>query len=166
MIKKKNTGAYIYILPHFFFYFVFIIIPLFLGFFISLHRWSIFKGREEFVGLKYYLRLFDTDFIRGAHFWQSLLVTAKFVLYYAPILILISLGLALLVNSCKNKLVRAISQFSILVPTAIAISVVAVIWRWIFGYNVGLLALILGIIILSFIIYKVSHKIFKIKKDR
>jgi len=139
MSRKNNLSAYLYIIPHGFFYFVFIVIPLFMGFYMSLNRWSIFKGREAFVGLKYYLRLFDSEFVRGAHFWQSLLVTLKFVLYYVPVLILISLGLALLVHSCKNKVIRMVSQFSFLVPTAIAISVVAVIWRWIFGYNVGVL---------------------------
>ncbi|MBW2154976.1 MAG: sugar ABC transporter permease, partial [Deltaproteobacteria bacterium] len=139
MSKKNNPIAYLYIIPHAIFYGGFIMVPLFLGFYMSLNRWSLFKGREGYVGLKYYRRLFVGDFIRGDHFWQALLVTVKFVVYFAPALVLISLGLALLIHSYKSKWLRACSQFSFLVPTAIAISVGAVIWRWILGYESGIL---------------------------
>jgi multiple sugar transport system permease protein len=130
-------------MPHVIFYFVFIVIPFILGIYISLNRWSIIKGKEAFVGLKYYTRLFDSEFVRGGQFWNSLWVTAQFVLYFTPFVVLISLGLALLVHSCRSKLMRAGSQFSFLVPTAISISVIAVLWRWILGSDIGILNFVL-----------------------
>lgn len=138
MKRKAGWGAYPYILPHLVFYVGFLLVPFFGGIYISLQRWSIFKGQEAFVGLKYYLRLFDGDFVRAGYFWKSLWVTAQFVIYCVPALIAISLALALLLHACKNKWIRVVGQFSFLVPTAIAVSVIAVIWRWILGYEVGI----------------------------
>ena len=60
MARKRSFTAYLYIGPHILFYVVFIVLSLFGGFFVSLNRWSIYRGREAFVGFKYYLRLFDT----------------------------------------------------------------------------------------------------------
>jgi len=144
MSRKNNYSAYLYILPHGIFYLVFIAIPFILGIYISLNRWSIVDGREAFVGLKYYIRLFDSDFVRGGHFWNSLWVAAQFVIYFTPFVVLISLGLAILVHNCGSKLARAGSQFSFLVPTAISISIIAVLWRWILGSDIGILNFVLS----------------------
>ena len=145
MKQKTNLIGYIYLLPYLTVYCVFIGIPLFSGIYISMHRWSLTHGREAFVGLKYYLRLFSGDFVRGPYFWNSLWVTLQFVLYFVPILLIISLGLALLIYQCKNKTLRAFGQFSFLVPTAISISVIAILWRVIFGYDGGVLNFVLSL---------------------
>src|SRR5690606_16500943 len=131
MKSRVSIAPYLYIAPHLLFFTGFILIPLFGGLLISLNRWSIYRGRETFVGLKYYLRLFDFDFTRTQYFWKSLWVTLQFIVYYLPVLLVLSLALALLLHHCSNKLVRACAQFSFLVPSAIAVSVVAVVWRWI-----------------------------------
>jgi len=145
MKRKFSIVPYLYIGPHLVFYTIFILLPLLGGIFISLNRWSIYRGREDFVGLKYYIRLFDSEFVRGQYFWKSLWVTFQFVLYYLPPLLLISLGLALLLHHCKQKWIRLIGQFCYLLPSAIAVSVVAIIWRWIFGYEAGVLNYVLSL---------------------
>lgn len=149
MKKKINIAGSLYLLPYLALYFIFIVIPLFSGIYISLHRWSLSHGQEAFVGLKYYTRLFSGEFVRGPYFWNSLWVTLQFVLYFVPILIVISLALALLIYQCKNKVLRGIGQFSFLVPTAISVSVIAILWRVIFGYNSGILNYVLGFIGIS-----------------
>lgn len=146
MARKRSFAAYLYIGPHILFYVVFIVLSLFGGFFVSLNRWSIYRGREAFVGLKYYLRLFDTGFVRGQYFWDSLWVSLQFIMYYLPPLLVISLVLALLLHHCQQKAVRLVGQFCFLVPSAIAVSVVAVIWRWVFGYEVGVMNYVLSLV--------------------
>ncbi len=134
---KQRLTPYLYIAPHVVFFTAFILVPLAGGFYISMHRWSIEHGREAFVGLKYYTRLFDSDFTRGIFFWKSLWVSCQFILYFVPPLVVISLALALLLHHCKSKGLRMGAQFCILAPSAVAVSVTAVIWRWMLGYEAG-----------------------------
>ncbi len=137
---KQRLTPYLYIAPHVVFFTMFIIVPLFGGVYISMHRWSIEHGREAFVGLKYYTRLFDPEnFSRGIYFWKSLWVSCQFILYFVPPLLIISLLLALLLHHCKSKGLRMVAQFCILAPTAVAVSVSAVIWRWMLGYEAGVI---------------------------
>lgn len=137
MRRRIAIAPYCYIGPHVVFYVTFILLSLFGGAFISLNRWSIYQGRESFVGIKYYLRLFDPGFVRGQYFWKSLWVSLQFVIYYVPPLLAISLSLALLLHHCGTKVIRLIGQFCFLMPSAISVSVVAIMWRWVFGYEAG-----------------------------
>jgi len=127
-------------LPHVVLFGMFVVTPLFFGLYISLHKWGMYAGEVEFVGLKYYRRLFDLDFVRTSYFWDSILVTLRFVCFSVPPLVLIALGLATFLNAdFLGGWPRVILRTCFLLPAALAITVVATIGRWILLYDNGLL---------------------------
>ena len=92
---------------------------------------------EKFVGLENYVRLFN-DSIFVSSLGKSLLWTFVIVL----VQLVLGYGIALLLNQdikCK-KLFRSL----ILIPWVIPNAIVAVIWKWIFAEQYGLLNGMLG----------------------
>lgn len=126
---------YLYILPHLVVFLVFVIYPIFKGFWVSLTEWNIFYNEGTYIGLANYWRLFDPTTIQNAYYWQSLKATLIFVVFSVPLLVVIALGLALLVTS--NIPWKGFFRTVFYLPTALTISVVAVMWRWIFQGDVG-----------------------------
>lgn len=126
---------YLYILPHFVIFSVFVIYPIFKGFWVSLTEWNIFFNEGTYIGLANYLRLFDPTTIQNAYYWQALRATLIFVAMSVPALVVIALALALLVTSRIPG--KGFFRTVYYMPTALTISVVAVMWRWIFQGDVG-----------------------------
>jgi multiple sugar transport system permease protein len=136
----RRWTPWCFLLPHGLFFATFVVAPLLFGFYISLHRWGMFSGREAFVGLKYYIRLFDTEFVRTGYYWKSLLVTLEYVVLSVPPLVFVAFSLAVLLDARElGETVRRVLRTVYLLPAALAITVVAVIWRWVLLYDNGLL---------------------------
>ncbi|NMB21617.1 MAG: sugar ABC transporter permease [Firmicutes bacterium] len=132
---EGRLTPYLYLLPHAILFFMFVIYPIFKGFWVSLTEWNMFFNEGTFVGLANYARLFNPESIQNAYYWQALKATLLFVVISVPPLVLISLGLAVLVTG--NLPWRSFFRTIYFMPTALTISVVAVMWRWIFQGDVG-----------------------------
>lgn len=72
---RKQLPNYLFVLPHFFFFALFLLFPIFRGLQISLYDWKIMLKEQQFIGLANYQALM-TDRI----FWEALRHTANFVL--------------------------------------------------------------------------------------
>lgn len=135
---KDNLTSYLFILPYFIFFVLFMVAPLVYGIFISLHKWDILSRVHPFVGLKNYASMFN----HGTHvydiFWSGLWTTLKFVIYSVPPLVIIGLLLALLINSLKGWLQGTFRSIYFL-PYIISVTAVSVIWLWNLDTNSGLL---------------------------
>lgn len=136
--SRRSWTPYLFLAPHALFFFAFVIAPLFLGLFISLHRWSLFKGRMDFVGFEYYRRLFDLQIVRTQYYWDSVKATLIYVVISVPVLVVIGLLLALMVNCAvfgegQKRVLRSMT----LLPVALSVTVVAVLWRWLLFYENG-----------------------------
>lgn len=139
MKRTRHLTPYVYLLPHGVFFFLFVVVPLFFGLFISLHKWGMFSGRIEFVGLKYYLRLFDFDFVRTQYYWQSIWATLHFVAFSVPLQVGTGLALAVFLNAhYLSEWPRVLFRTFFLLPVSLAVTVVAVIWRWMLLFDNGL----------------------------
>ncbi|MBA2133267.1 sugar ABC transporter permease [Hydrogenispora sp. UU3] len=126
---------YFYLLPHAVFFFMFLVYPIFKGFYISLTEWDIFANSGRFIGLGNYRLLFDPAAIQNVYFWQALRNTLIFVVISVPLLVLVALGLALLLTSRLSG--RSVFRTIFFMPTALTVSVVAVIWRWLLNVDHG-----------------------------
>ena len=97
-IGESMITPYLFILPHFLVFSVFILFPFFLGVWMSLHDSTALRD-GPFVGLRWYQQLFDpsnrTQFPR---FWNSVWNTVLFVIMSTPLLVGIGLALASLLN--------------------------------------------------------------------
>jgi multiple sugar transport system permease protein len=141
-MKKRNWKSAItsslFVLPYFMFFIVFLFIPIIYGIWISLHDWDLLSLNHKFVGLENYAKIFNPDSYLNKLFFKGLLNTFQFVLYSVPLLVIIGLALALLVNSLPAKL-RGFFRTIYFLSYSVSVSVVAIIWLWILDTNSGLI---------------------------
>jgi len=112
--------------------------PIIYSIWVSLLNWRLnFPVAPNFVGLANYINAF-----RDTVFLDSLLKTAYFVSFIVVFSIVLGYAFALLINQDKIILRSTILIFSLL-PWAIPRVVGALIWKWIFDGNYGILNAIL-----------------------
>jgi len=87
--------GYSFILPSLIGFCLFMAFPLFYSLFLSLMDWSMFRGLSgsTFVGLKNYINAFHNEY-----FWAGIRNNFLFVIMAVPLLIMLSLILAVLLN--------------------------------------------------------------------
>ncbi|MEG1277879.1 MAG: sugar ABC transporter permease [Cellulosilyticaceae bacterium] len=127
--KKSELGiALCFILPSLLGVAIFVLVP-----FMDVVRRSFFGAMNgKFIGLKNYNTIFNNDAFKLASG-----NTIKFILVCIPLLVILSLLLAVLVNSIKYK--SEVFKTTFLLPMAIPVASVVLLWRVIFHQN-GLLS--------------------------
>ena len=136
--RRFSPAPYLFILPHLIFFAVFVGWPFFFGLIISTFNYDYLRPeRTQFVGLDNYLQLFQPNSVTFPLFWNALINTAIFVLISVPPLVVIPLLLAVLLNTKTpgRNLFRAV-YFA---PWVLSVTVVALIWWWIFQSQGGLI---------------------------
>lgn len=136
--RRFSLTPYLFILPHLVFFALFVGYPFFYGLYISLHEYDYLRpAATRFVGLNNYVALFSPGTIKFNEFWNALTNTLKFVVYSVPLLVVIPLGLAVLLNTKTpgRNFFRAVF-FS---PWVLSVAVVGILWWWIFQSQGGLL---------------------------
>lgn len=115
---------------------IFYIWPILNGAYMSLHSWGV-AGKIKYLGLKNYINtLTNKDFY--TYLWHSL----YFVILSVPVIIVLGLILALIVN---QKIVFKTTMRSIyFLPYVLSVSVVSFIWLRMFDSSRGLINAILG----------------------
>ncbi|MFI1395007.1 carbohydrate ABC transporter permease [Streptomyces sp. NPDC020681] len=109
--------------------------------FLSLTDYRL-NGEWQFIGGDNYSRLMDDDL-----FWSSLGVTALYTAFFVPMTVLLSLGTALLLH--RTVWMRGFFRGVFFLPYVTSIVLAAVIWKWIYEVQDGLLNATLGVISLG-----------------
>jgi len=86
---RKQLPNYLFILPHYFFFTLFILFPIVRGLYISLFDWKIMLKTQHFIGIANYQALFKDKI-----FWESLGNTGQFMIMTVAINIVLSLFVA------------------------------------------------------------------------
>jgi len=129
---KKEVSGWLFASPWIIGVIFFNLGPLIYSIFLSLTRYPII-GKPEFIGLTNYREIFIEDTL----FWQSLKVTAKYVVMAIPLNLSFGLFLALLAN-LKIKGISWVRLFYY-IPIVIPPMVSAILWKWILVPDMGLL---------------------------
>src|ERR671916_733397 len=137
--KPSDAGAltaYLFMAPYLALFTIFIVIPVVLGVWVSLHNWDPLLPTRPFVGLQNYVDLFTPGSTTSEPFWQSMEATGKFTLYSVPLLVVIPLLIALVLNQQfpGRNFFRAV-YFA---PYVLGVAVIGILWRFLLDPNVGL----------------------------
>jgi multiple sugar transport system permease protein len=125
-----------FLLPYVLLFSVFLAWPLMHGFYLSLHDWHLLSPKKEFVGLANYAGVLQDDL-----FHKALRNTALFVAITVPLGNLLSLLVALGLNArIKGETFFKVAFY---LPTILSVAVVAVLWKWLYSTEFGLLNLYL-----------------------
>lgn len=135
-VRRRNRTAYLFLLPYLVIFLLFMLLPALAGFGISFTSWRIL-GDPQWIGLKNFTNMFNDQ-----QFWQAFRNTLSFTGLTVPVLVGGGLGLAVLVNTKLRG--RVIARTVIFIPYAIMVTVVGVLWRWIYDQNFGLMNFYLG----------------------
>lgn len=125
-IRQFQLTPYLYILPAFLFFSIFILIPILNTFRYSFFDWTGFS-EEVFVGYKNYQEL-----LRDQIFLTGLLNNLKFILFFTLLPIFIALVLTALLSR-RQLWGRNIFRVSFFLSYVMPMVVVGVVWRWIYN---------------------------------
>lgn len=138
--KRKITGrarseflwGWLFILPTMIGLMVLNIIPIFQTIYQSFFKTGDFGKGNVFVGFQNYIKVFGDSEV-----WQSLVNTFKYAVVEVPFSIAIALVLAVLLN--RKMKGRSVYRTIIFLPMVAAPAAVAMVWRWLFNSDFGLL---------------------------
>lgn len=136
-MKSEWLWAYILVAPTIMGLIVLNIYPFFQTIYMSLLK-SQGLGPTKFIGFKNFEKLFTDSLI-----WQSTSNTIYFMVLTVPVGVFIALILATLLNSKIRG--RDVYRGIYFLPMVVAPAAVAMVWRWIFNAECGILNQFLGV---------------------
>ena len=135
--RREAMWAYLMIAPMVLGLAVFFYLALGASFFISLTKWDVLSA-PEWVWFENYRTLFsDTTFRRA--FWN----TTYYTLLSVPIGLVVSLGLALALNT--DLRFRNLYRLIFFLPVLTMPVAIGVVWNWIYNPDFGILNQVLGV---------------------
>ena len=130
--KSEFMWGWLFILPTVIGLIILNIIPIFQTIYQSFFKTGDFGRGNIFVGAENYVKVFGDSEV-----WQSLLNTFKYAIVEVPFSIAIALVLAVLLN--RKMKGRSAYRTIIFLPMVAAPAAVAMVWRWLFNSDFGLL---------------------------
>jgi len=127
--------AWLFLAPYLVLFCTFVLAPIVLGVWISLHSWDFTLPGKPFVGLDNYADLFDPGSVSFDPFWNSMQATGIFTLFSVPLLIVVPLAVALVMNQKFRG--RNVFRAIYFAPYVLGVAVVGVMWRFLLDRNIG-----------------------------
>lgn len=138
-MKKRSFAPVFFVGPHLILFLIFILIPTVYGIYASFTQWNLMND-PTWVGLSNYKTiLFDTNSTFHTQFFNGLKNTLIFVGISVPLMIVIPLFVAVLLEHKQVKL-KGFFQAIIYIPGLISISAAALIWLLLFNKQLGITA--------------------------
>lgn len=129
--RFRPTPALLFLAPSFLILGVFVLWPILVSFWYSLHDWTIGADDQPFVGFANYLTL-----SQDPKFWGALLHTVEITVFsVAGIVVLgLALALALVRDGLGNRIIRSAFFF----PTVVSLTSIGLVWRFLLDPDIGL----------------------------
>jgi multiple sugar transport system permease protein len=129
----SKLWGYLFVLPFITAFIIFNVYPSVYAVWLSLLKYKAL-GQSEFIGLENYRSILTYE-----QFWISLKNTALYVLMYVPVGMVLSFLTAALIYSLRLDTWRQVFMAAFYLPGVISGLAVAILWRFIYDYEVGLL---------------------------
>lgn len=128
-LKKEWIKGYLFILPNFIGFFIFMAVPIIMGLVISFTNYNGF-GMPDFVGISNYIKMFQDEY-----FQISFLNNMLYTLVTVPGTIVVSLLLAVAVNAGMKG--SGLFKTMFFFPTITSMVAVGIVWSMIFNPYTG-----------------------------
>lgn len=135
--EHQTLSAWLFLLPSFVGFLVFIAIPVVAAFAIAFLRWNLFSG-PRWAGLTNFSLLLDDPAFQDA-LWN----TVYFTVVSVPLTVVVGLGIALLVNQSFRGVV--VFRSLLLMPYVTVTVAIGFVWTWLYIPQGGMLNTILGL---------------------
>jgi multiple sugar transport system permease protein len=133
--RGPGLAPWAFLLPYLVLFCAFVVAPAVYGLWISLHDYDYTLPGKPFVGLDNYVKLFSPDSVTFSDFWSSMRATGIFTILSVPLLLVIPLAVALLMN--RRFPGRNAFRALYFAPYVLGVAVVAVLWRFLLDSNIG-----------------------------
>ena len=139
-----DLAAWLFLAPYLALFTVFVLAPILLGLWMSLHSWDPNLPVKPFTGLDNYIDLLTPGSVSFEPFWDSMQATAIFTVFSVPLLLVVPLAVALIMNQRfrGRTLVRAI----FFAPYVLGVAVIGLLWRFLLDTNIGAINYLLGLV--------------------
>ncbi|HLD29914.1 MAG TPA: sugar ABC transporter permease, partial [bacterium] len=128
---------YLFVMPALLLLVIFLFFPLIVSLVMSFTNWNVYSfnnwGQIHFLGFENYTKLFQERV-----FWKALANTFIFAGAGVPLTVLVSLFFAVLINE-KFVRIKAVFRTGYFIPVVTTLVAVAVIWRWLYNPEYGLI---------------------------
>ena len=142
--RHDDLAAWLFLAPYLVLFLAFVAAPIVFGLWISLHSWDFTLPTKPFVGLGNYSDLLDPGSVSFDPFWDSMKATGIFTAFSVPLLLVVPLAVALVMNLRfrGRTAVRAV----FFAPYILGVAVVGLLWRFLLDTNIGAINSLLGAI--------------------
>lgn len=132
--RREALWAWGFLLPSAIHLGFFMLTPLVFSLYMAFHRWELLANSHPFVGWSNFGSL-----ITGAHsehLGRAFMNTAVYTLH-VPVSMALALGVALVLNRCGRG--RSLLQTIFFLPNLCLLAAVAVVWKWLYNPEFGLI---------------------------
>ncbi|MEQ6378438.1 sugar ABC transporter permease [Bacillaceae bacterium S4-13-56] len=136
--KKTYFWLIIFLLPNLIGFLLFIGVPIVSSLVISFTDWDLISSLQ-FVGFDNYIRL-----VQDEEFWRAFKNTFLFILGYIPLVMVLGLSCALLLN--KQMRFKAFFRATYFLPVITSWVAVSLVWKWLYNPNYGLINYLLSLV--------------------
>ncbi len=123
--RKRTVLIWVFLLPTVVLYGIYTIYPIIASYWYSLVEWNGFDAEQRFVGIQNYRAVFEDPF-----FWNSFKITLLFMLLVVPARVILSLLLAIVLNSPRFPLVGVLRS-AFFIPVVTTTAIIGVVMRFV-----------------------------------
>lgn len=129
----QSVSPWWFLLPALFFFVGYQVYPIFRVLWISFTDYQFLSNKPaNWVGFANYAEALSDPLM-----WASLWRAALFTIMFLPGTIILPLLLAVLVDQVTNKRLATVYRVVLLIPAVIPSTLVFVLWKWMYNYQVG-----------------------------
>lgn len=137
---SRNRLAYLFVSPFFLLFIIFGLYPIIYSFILSLNEWHS-ASFWKYVGLRNYLTLLSKDTV----FWTSLYNVVYMFIINVPVMIFLSILIALALNNPARRH-KDVFRIVYLLPYVTSVLSIAIVFYVLFDDNAGLVNLLSGML--------------------